>query len=115
VISRSLVGVLALVLLAACRGERVAEAPATPAAPVTGARVETTTLSSLREAAEVVGTVRTKTQMLVASKVQGYVREVRVRQGGDDEKCRGRLGTLEKVACRSGLQGPSNIFFIGIH
>ena len=87
-ISRSLVGVLALVLLAACRGERAAEAPAAPAAPVTGVRVETTTLSSLREAAEVVGTVRTKTQMLVASKVQGYVREVRARQGDHVEQGR---------------------------
>ena len=34
------------------------------------------------------GTVRTKTQMLVASKVQGYVREVRVRQGDHVERGR---------------------------
>jgi len=88
VISRSLVGVLALVLLAACRGERTAEAPAAPAAPVTGVRVEMATLAPLREAAEVVGTVRTKTQMLVASKVQGYVREVRARQGDHVEQGR---------------------------
>jgi multidrug efflux pump subunit AcrA (membrane-fusion protein) len=35
----------------------------------------------MRDAVEVVGTVRSKTQTVIASKVQGYVREVRARQG----------------------------------
>jgi multidrug efflux system membrane fusion protein len=88
VISTRLLAVVALGALAACRGERVAEAPAPRAAPVAGVRVETVALSPLRDAEEVVGTVRTKTQMLVASKVQGYVREIRVRQGDHVEQGR---------------------------
>jgi membrane fusion protein, multidrug efflux system len=88
VISRSLVAAAALVALAACRGERAAEAPVERPAPVAGVRVETAALSPLRDAEEVVGSVRTKTQMLVASKVQGYVREIRVRQGDHVEQGR---------------------------
>lgn len=87
-ISTRLLAVVALAALAACRGERVAEAPTERAAPVAGVRVETLALSALRDAEEVVGTVRTKTQMLVSSKVQGYVREIRVRQGDHVEKGR---------------------------
>lgn len=79
--TRHLVASLALLLLAACRGERAAEAPGRQAPPVTGVRVETTTLTPMRAGEEVVGTVRTKTQTVIASKVQGYVREVRARQG----------------------------------
>jgi multidrug efflux pump subunit AcrA (membrane-fusion protein) len=81
VTTRHLVASLALLLLAACRGERAAEAPGRQAPPVTGVRVETTTLTPMRAGEEVVGTVRTKTQTVIASKVQGYVREVRARQG----------------------------------
>lgn len=87
-ISTRLLAVVALAALAACQGERVAEAPAERAAPVAGVRVETLALSALRDAEEVVGTVRTKTQMLVSSKVQGYVREIRVRQGDHVEQGR---------------------------
>ena len=87
-ISTRLLAVVALAALAACRGERVAEAPAERSVPVAGVRVETATLTTLRDAVEVVGTVRTKTQMLVASKVQGYVREIRVRQGDHVEQGR---------------------------
>ena len=79
---------LALLLLAACKGERAAEAPTAGLAPVSGVRVETARLEPVRDVAEVVGTVRTKTQMLVASKVQGYVREVRARQGEHVERGR---------------------------
>jgi multidrug resistance efflux pump len=85
---RRLVAGLALLLLAACRAERAAEAPGDPAIAVTGVRVETTTLTPVRDGAEVVGTVRSKTQTLIASKVQGYVREVRVRQGDHVEQGR---------------------------
>jgi multidrug efflux pump subunit AcrA (membrane-fusion protein) len=88
VTSRCLVAVVALAALAACRGERAAEVPADRSAPVAGVRVETVVLSPLRDADEVVGTVRTKTQMLVGSKVQGYVREIRVRQGDHVEQGR---------------------------
>jgi multidrug efflux pump subunit AcrA (membrane-fusion protein) len=79
---------LAALLLAACGGERAAETPGSPPPVVTGVRVETTTLAPMRAAEEVVGTVRTKTQMLVSSKVQGYVREVRARQGDHVEQGR---------------------------
>jgi multidrug efflux pump subunit AcrA (membrane-fusion protein) len=79
--TRHLVAGLALLLLAACRGEQAAEAPAEQAAPVSGVRVEAAALTPMRDAVEVVGTVRSKTQTVIASKVQGYVREVRARQG----------------------------------
>lgn len=77
-----------LLLLAGCSGERAAEAPGEPPAPVAGIRVEAVTPTAVRDAAEVVGTVRTKTQMVIASKVQGYVREVRARQGDHVEQGR---------------------------
>jgi multidrug efflux pump subunit AcrA (membrane-fusion protein) len=35
----------------------------------------------VRDAVEAVGTLRSKTQTVIASKVQGYVHEVRVREG----------------------------------
>lgn len=85
---RGLVAVLALGALVGCRGERGVEAPVVGAPPAAGVRVETLALSSLRDAQEVIGTVRTKTQMLVTSKVQAYVREVRVRQGDHVEQGR---------------------------
>jgi multidrug efflux pump subunit AcrA (membrane-fusion protein) len=77
-----------LLLLAGCSGERAAEAPGGPPAAVAGVRVEAVTPTAVRDAAEVVGTVRTKTQMVIASKVQGYVREVRARQGDHVEQGR---------------------------
>jgi multidrug efflux pump subunit AcrA (membrane-fusion protein) len=74
-------GLTLLLLLSGCRQEQAAEAPRGQPAPVTAARVETVALASLQDTLDAVGTVRTKTRMLVASRVQGYVREVRVRQG----------------------------------
>ena len=71
----------ALLLLAGCQGERAAEAPGERPVVVRGVRVETVTPAAVRDAVEVAGTVRTKTQMVIASKVQGYVRDVRARQG----------------------------------
>jgi len=71
----------ALLLLGGCQGERAAEAPGERPAVVSGVRVETVTPAAVRDAVEVAGTVRTKTQMVIASKVQGYVRDVRARQG----------------------------------
>jgi multidrug efflux pump subunit AcrA (membrane-fusion protein) len=68
------------VLALGCRGEREVEAP--KAAPVTrGVRVEAAAPTPVRDTVEAVGTVRSKTQTVIASKVQGYVREVRVREG----------------------------------
>ena len=62
------------------RGEREAAAPT--AAPVArGVRVEVSAPTLVRDTVEAVGTVRSKTQTVIASKVQGYVREVRVREG----------------------------------
>ena len=68
-------------LLGACTSERVAEPPGAPAAPVAGVRVGVAELTPVGEAVDAVGTVRTKTQVLIASKVQAYVRDVRARQG----------------------------------
>jgi multidrug efflux system membrane fusion protein len=68
-------------LLAACKGERAAQAPGPQSVVARGVRVEAVGLEPVRETIEVVGTVRSKTQTLIASKVQGYVREVRVREG----------------------------------
>jgi multidrug efflux system membrane fusion protein len=83
-----LVAGLALLLLTACRGEQAAQAPGEQTASVTGVRVVTTALVPVRDATDVVGTVRTKTQMLVSSKVQGYVREVRASEGDHIERGR---------------------------
>ena len=69
-----------LLLLAGCGSERVAEVPGEPPAAVSGVRVATVTPAAIRDAVEVAGTVRTRTQMVIASKVQGYVREVRARE-----------------------------------
>jgi multidrug efflux pump subunit AcrA (membrane-fusion protein) len=71
----------ALLLLAAWPSERAAPAAADRPAPVTGVRVEAVAPVSVRDTVDAVGAVRTKTQMLIASKMQGYVREVRARQG----------------------------------
>jgi multidrug efflux pump subunit AcrA (membrane-fusion protein) len=78
-VTTSVVG-LAL-LLAACTGERVSEAPAEPPAVVAGVRLEVAERALIADAVDVPGTVKTKTQMLIASRLQGYVREVRARQG----------------------------------
>jgi multidrug efflux pump subunit AcrA (membrane-fusion protein) len=72
---------LAVVLTSACQGQRAAEAPAERPAPVAGVRVEPVALTGFRDVLDAVGTVRTKTQTVIASRVQGYVREVRARQG----------------------------------
>jgi membrane fusion protein, multidrug efflux system len=86
VTTRILVSGAALLLLSACGGDRAAQAPGSPAAPVTGVRVEAARLVPVREATEVVGTVQTRTQVLVSSKVQGYVREVRASEGDHVEQ-----------------------------
>jgi len=54
-----------------------------------GVRVAPAAVEPVSDAVEAVGTVRSKTQTLIASKVQGYVREVRAREGDLVEK--GRL------------------------
>lgn len=60
----------------------------TPAPVVSGVRLQTAAVETLPESVEAVGTVRTETQRLVASKVQGYGREVRARQGDHVEQGR---------------------------
>jgi membrane fusion protein, multidrug efflux system len=75
--------ILPFVLTAAC-GREAIEAPraAAATAPVArGVRVAPAVVETVREGLEAVGTVRSKTQTLIASKVQGYVREVRIREG----------------------------------
>jgi multidrug resistance efflux pump len=78
-VSRYIVG-LAL-LLAACTGGRASEAPEEPPALVAGVRLEIAERTLIADAVDVAGTVKTKTQMRIASRLQGYVREVRARQG----------------------------------
>lgn len=82
-VARLGVVMLPLVLAAAC-GREAIEAPwaAAATAPVArGVRVMPAAVETVREGLEAVGTVRSKTQTLIASKVQGYVREVRIREG----------------------------------
>lgn len=81
-LARLLMGLgLGLLLAAGCNGERQVETSGQPAA-LRGVRVEIAAVQPVKEALEAVGTVRSKTQTVIASKVQGYVREVRVREGG---------------------------------
>ena len=87
-IARRSAVLLALVLSAAC-GREAPEAPRAEAPVARGVRVATAAVEPVSEALEAVGTVRSKTQTLVASKVQGYAREVRAREGDVVE--RGRL------------------------
>jgi multidrug efflux pump subunit AcrA (membrane-fusion protein) len=68
-------------LLSACTGEQATEAPGTQPAAVSDVRVAVAAMAPVQNTVDVTGTVRTKTQMLIASKVPGYVREVRVREG----------------------------------
>jgi len=73
--------VLVLSLLSGCQGET----PGTPtrAEPPVARSVRTHTLEMepVQAAIEAVGSVRSRTQAIVSSKVLGYVREVRVREG----------------------------------
>jgi multidrug efflux pump subunit AcrA (membrane-fusion protein) len=78
-------GLALLLLLSGCRQEPAVEAPRGQPVPSTAARVETVALATLPDTLVTVGTVRTKTRMLIASRVQGYVREVRARQGDQVE------------------------------
>jgi len=77
---------LSLVLLSACEGERVAEPPPAEPPVVAGVSVEAIRLEPVLATVDAVGTVRSKTQTSITSKVQGYVREVRARQGDRVEK-----------------------------
>lgn len=79
---------MSLALGTAC-GREAPEAPRAQGPVVRGVRVAPAALEPLQEGAEAVGTVRSKTQTLIASKAQGYVREVRAREGEVVEK--GRL------------------------
>lgn len=84
---RAAVLLLSLVL-AAC-GREASEAPRAQAPVARGVRVAPATLETVSEGLEAVGTVRSKTQTLISSKVQGYVRQVSPREGELVEK--GRL------------------------
>jgi len=79
---------LGLLLAAAC-GREAPEAPMAEAPAPRGVRVAPAAVELVSDAVEAVGTVRSKTQTLIASRVQGYVREVRAREGDLVE--RGRL------------------------
>lgn len=77
---RSAVLFLSLVLSAAC-GRDAPEASKAQTPVARGVRVTPAALETVSDGLEAVGTVRSKTQTLIASKLQGYVREVRVREG----------------------------------
>lgn len=79
---------LSLALAAAC-GREAPEAPRAQAPVARGVRVAPAALETVTEGVEAVGTVRSKTQTLIASKAQGYVRQVLAREGEVVEK--GRL------------------------
>ena len=79
--TRAALGLVLLWLLSACTGEQATEAPGTQPAAVSDVRVAVAAMAPVQNTVDVTGTVRTKTQMLIASKVPGYVREVRAREG----------------------------------
>jgi multidrug efflux pump subunit AcrA (membrane-fusion protein) len=67
--------------LAGCTGERATDTPREPSPPIADVRTEVVNFVSVDQAIGAVGTVKSKTRMLIAGKVQGYVRDVRARQG----------------------------------
>ena len=71
---------LSFALAAAC-GREAPEASRSQTAVARGVHVAPASLETVSEGLEAVGTVRSKTQTQISSKVQGYVREVRVREG----------------------------------
>ena len=79
-VSRYIVG-LALLLAACSPGGRASEAPGEAPSVVAGVRLEVAEQALIADAVDVAGTVKTKTQMRIASRLSGYVREVRARQG----------------------------------
>jgi membrane fusion protein, multidrug efflux system len=81
--------VLLLALVLAACGREGPEAPQAQAPVARGVRVAPAALVTVSEDIEAVGTVRSKTQTLISSKVQGYVRQVSAREGDVVEK--GRL------------------------
>ncbi len=72
---------LALSLLPACQPESPGSASTAEAPALRRVRTTTLDLEPVQAMIEAVGTVRSRTQTIVASKVMGYVREVRVREG----------------------------------
>jgi membrane fusion protein, multidrug efflux system len=81
--------VLPLSLVLAACGREAPEALRAQAPVARGVRVAPAALETVSESLEAVGTVRSKTQTLISSKVQGYVRQVSAREGEAVEK--GRL------------------------
>ena len=81
--------VLLLSLVLAACGREAPEAPRAQTPVVRGVRVAAATPETVSDGLEAVGTVRSKTQTLISSKVQAYVRQVSAREGEIVEK--GRL------------------------
>jgi len=79
-VGRWSVWLVALVLSTAC-GHETPEVSRAEAPVAQGIRVGAAVVEPVNEVIEAVGTVRSRTQTLIASKVQGYVREVRGREG----------------------------------
>lgn len=72
---------LAVLLLAGCQGETPGGVPKAEPPATRSVRTVTLAIQPIQATLEAVGSVRSKTQSVVASKVLGYVREVRVREG----------------------------------
>jgi multidrug efflux pump subunit AcrA (membrane-fusion protein) len=73
---------LLVALLAGCHAQDGSESQARQAPPVArGVRVAVAAPERVSETVDAVGTVRSKTRVAIASKVLGYVSEVRVRAG----------------------------------
>jgi multidrug efflux pump subunit AcrA (membrane-fusion protein) len=77
----ALVAAAVVLGLAACERHAPPGAPPAPPPAVRDVRVETVAAVAVRDWHDAVGTVRSKAQMLVASRTQGFVREVRVWPG----------------------------------
>jgi len=72
---------LAVLLLAGCQGETPGGVPKAEPPATRSVRTVTLGIQPIQATLEAMGSVRSKTQSVVASKVLGYVREVRVREG----------------------------------
>lgn len=78
--ARAHVGILGLLVVAGC-GESAPPVERAADTPAVSARVEKVRLESVPVEAEAAGTVRARTTTVITSTLQGYVAEVRVREG----------------------------------
>ncbi|MBI2528370.1 MAG: efflux RND transporter periplasmic adaptor subunit [Candidatus Rokubacteria bacterium] len=79
--SKAFLALAVLLLVLGCQGETPGGGPRVEPPTARAVRAHTMAIESVQVTLEAIGTVRSKTQTVVASKVLGYVREVRVNEG----------------------------------